>query len=172
MYPKFVQGMGGEQSCRWWWWTRRLTRRLTRWSRHSKRWRTMRWMVGWRVTLQWRYWLSAWVTQLQHLNGAKGLHTILQGLPGGVGRGQGHGALLKSVWHTAAWLVLWQWKSKEASPVTLACEDGQQLEAHKVILEAISPFSDNMPLGTNNPHPHINWWVFIQTNWKDPPPLL
>ena len=43
------------------------------------------------------YWLSAWVTQLQHLNGAKGLHTILQGLPGGVGRGQGHGALLKSV---------------------------------------------------------------------------
>ena len=40
---------------------------------------------------------DAWVTRLQHLNGAKGLHTILQGLPGGGGRGQGHGALLKSV---------------------------------------------------------------------------
>ena len=45
---------------------------------------------------------------------------------------------------------------KEFANVTLACEDGQQLGAHKTILDAASPFSDNMPLGTNNPHPLID----------------
>ena len=36
-------------------------------------------------------------------------------------------------------LLCWQSKSKEATPVTLACEDDQRLD--KVILAAISPFS-------------------------------
>ena len=54
--------------------------------------------------------------------------------------GQGHGALLKShPAYTAAWLALWQRKSKENIPVTLAWEDGKQLGAHKVILAAASP---------------------------------
>ena len=114
MYPKFVQGMGGgEQSWRWWWWTRGLTRRLNKVVKTFKEVEDNEMDGGLESdspmeVFQWRYWLSAWVTQLQHLNGAKGLHTILQGLPGGGGRGQRHGALLKSVWHTAAWLVLWQ----------------------------------------------------------------
>ena len=53
-----------------------------------------RWMGGWRVTLQWRrtwrYWLSVWVTRLQHLNGAKRPEYYRW-------VGGGHGALLKSV---------------------------------------------------------------------------
>ena len=32
-------------------------------------------------------------------------------------------------------------EDKDFSDVTLACEDGQQVEAHKVILAASSPFS-------------------------------
>ena len=39
--------------------------------------------------------------------------------------------------------------------VTLACEDGQQVEAHKVILAASSPFFQKL-LGRNkHPHPLI-----------------
>ena len=38
------------------------------------------------------------------------------------------------------------------SDVTLACEDGQQVEAHKVILAASSPFFQKL-LGRNK-HPH------------------
>ena len=41
---------------------------------------------------------------------------------------------------------------KEFSDVTLACEDGEQLEAHKVILAASSPFFQN--LLKRNKHPH------------------
>ena len=33
---------------------------------------------------------------------------------------------------------------KDFSDVTLACEDGQQFEAHKVILAASSPFFQNL----------------------------
>ena len=41
------------------------------------------------------------------------------------------------------------------SDVTLACEDGQQVEAHKVILAASSPFFKKL-LGRNkHPHPFI-----------------
>ena len=41
------------------------------------------------------------------------------------------------------------------SDVTLACEDGQQVEAHKVILAASSPFFQKL-LGRNkHPHPLI-----------------
>ena len=43
-------------------------------------------------------------------------------------------------------------KSKEATPVTLACEDDQQLEANKVILAATSPFLDDMLSGSKQTH--------------------
>ena len=39
--------------------------------------------------------------------------------------------------------------------VTLACEDGQQIEAHKVILAASSPFFQNLLTKNKHPHPLI-----------------
>ena len=39
--------------------------------------------------------------------------------------------------------------------VTLVCEDGQQVEAHKVILAASSPFFQNMLRRNKHPHPLI-----------------
>jgi len=39
--------------------------------------------------------------------------------------------------------------------VTLACEDGQQLEAHKVILAASSPFFQNLLERNKHPHPLV-----------------
>ena len=39
--------------------------------------------------------------------------------------------------------------------VTLACEDGNQVEAHKVILAASSPFFHNPLRRNNHPHPLI-----------------
>ena len=44
---------------------------------------------------------------------------------------------------------------KEFTDVTLACEDGQQMEAHKVILAASSPFFDNVLQKTKHPRPMI-----------------
>ena len=41
---------------------------------------------------------------------------------------------------------------KEFVDVTLACEDGQQVEAHKVILAASSPFFEKIL--SRNKHPH------------------
>ena len=35
-------------------------------------------------------------------------------------------------------------EDKELADVTLACEDGQQVEAHKVILASSSPFFQNL----------------------------
>ena len=43
-------------------------------------------------------------------------------------------------------------EDREFSDVTLACEDGQQIEAHKVILASSSPFF--MDLLRRNKHPH------------------
>ena len=43
----------------------------------------------------------------------------------------------------------------EFSDVTLACEDGQQIEAHKVILAASSPFFQNLLKRNKHPHPLI-----------------
>ena len=43
-------------------------------------------------------------------------------------------------------------EDKELTDVTLACEDGQQIEAHKVILASSSPFF--MELLKKNKHPH------------------
>ena len=41
------------------------------------------------------------------------------------------------------------------SDVTLACEDGNQVEAHKVILAASSPFFQNILRKNKHPHPLI-----------------
>ena len=43
----------------------------------------------------------------------------------------------------------------EFADVTLACEDGQQIEAHKVILAASSPFFLNILKKNKHPHPLI-----------------
>ena len=39
--------------------------------------------------------------------------------------------------------------------VTLACEDGRQMEAHKVILASSSPFFETILQGNKHPHPLI-----------------
>ena len=44
---------------------------------------------------------------------------------------------------------------KEFTDVTLVCEDGQQLEAHKVILAASSPFFEKILQKSKHPHPLI-----------------
>ena len=44
---------------------------------------------------------------------------------------------------------------KHFTDVTLACEDGQQLEAHKVILAASSPFFQKLLERNKHPHPLI-----------------
>ena len=44
---------------------------------------------------------------------------------------------------------------KDFTDVTLACEDGQQMEAHKVILAASSPFFEEILQRNKHPHPLI-----------------
>ena len=44
---------------------------------------------------------------------------------------------------------------KDFSDVTLACEDGQQMEAHKVILATSSPFFEKILQKNKHPHPLI-----------------
>ena len=44
---------------------------------------------------------------------------------------------------------------KEFTDVTLACEDGQQMEAHKVILAASSPFFKKILQRNKHPRPLI-----------------
>ena len=44
---------------------------------------------------------------------------------------------------------------KEFTNVTLACEDGQQIEAHKVVLAASSPFFEKILQKSKHPHPLI-----------------
>ena len=46
-------------------------------------------------------------------------------------------------------------EDREFADVTLACEDGQQVEAHKVILALSSPFFLNLLRRNNHPHPLI-----------------
>ena len=46
-------------------------------------------------------------------------------------------------------------EDKHFTDVTLACEDGQQLEAHKVILAASSPFFQKLLERNKHPHPLI-----------------
>ena len=44
---------------------------------------------------------------------------------------------------------------KHFTDVTLACEDGQQVEAHKVVLASSSPFFQNLLEKNKHPHPLI-----------------
>ena len=44
---------------------------------------------------------------------------------------------------------------KEFTDVTLACEDGQQVEAHKVVLVSSSPFFLNLLKRNKHPHPLV-----------------
>ena len=44
---------------------------------------------------------------------------------------------------------------KELTDVTLACEDGQQIETHKIILAASSPFFKKILQRSKHPHPLI-----------------
>ena len=47
------------------------------------------------------------------------------------------------------------WSSGDFADVTLACADGQQVRAHKVILSSCSPFFKNMLLQNSHQHPLI-----------------
>jgi len=46
-------------------------------------------------------------------------------------------------------------KDETFSDVTLVCEDGQQIEAHKLIISASSPFFLNLLKGNKHPHPLV-----------------
>ena len=46
-------------------------------------------------------------------------------------------------------------QDKEFTDVTLVCEDGQQVEAHKLVLIASSPFFQNILRKNKHPHPLI-----------------
>ena len=46
-------------------------------------------------------------------------------------------------------------QDNEFTDVTLACEDGQQVEAHKLVLVASSPFFQNILKRNKHPHPLI-----------------
>ena len=46
-------------------------------------------------------------------------------------------------------------EDKDFTDVTLACEDGQQVEAHKVILAGSSPFFQKLLKRNHHPHPLI-----------------
>jgi len=46
-------------------------------------------------------------------------------------------------------------KEKEFTDVTLACEDGEQVEAHKVVLMSSSPFFKSLLQKMKHPHPLI-----------------
>ena len=46
-------------------------------------------------------------------------------------------------------------QDKDFADVTLACEDGQQMDAHKVILATSSPFFQNLLMRNKHAHPLI-----------------
>ena len=46
-------------------------------------------------------------------------------------------------------------EDKEFSDVTLACEDGQQIEAHKIVLASSSPFFKELLKKHKHPHPLV-----------------
>ena len=46
-------------------------------------------------------------------------------------------------------------EDNEFADVTLACKDGDQIEAHKVILASSSPFFQNILQKNKHPHPLI-----------------
>ena len=46
-------------------------------------------------------------------------------------------------------------EDKDFKDVTLVCEDGQQVETHKVVLTSSSPFFQKLLGGNKHPHPMI-----------------
>ena len=50
---------------------------------------------------------------------------------------------------------------RDFTDVTLACDDGQQVEAHKVVLISSSPFFLNMLKKNKHSHP----LVYMRTSW-------
>ena len=46
-------------------------------------------------------------------------------------------------------------RDKEFTDVTLVCGDGQQVEAHKVVLAVSSPFFQDILMENKHPHPLI-----------------
>ena len=44
---------------------------------------------------------------------------------------------------------------KEFTDVTMVCEDGQKMEAHKVIMTSSSPFFEEILQKSKHPHPMI-----------------
>ena len=56
---------------------------------------------------------------------------------------------------------------KDFSDVTLACEDGQQFEAHKVILVASSPFFHHLLKINRHAHPlHYDYVIMGNGNYE------
>ena len=49
-------------------------------------------------------------------------------------------------------------EDKDFADVTLACGDGEQVDAHKVILAATSPFFQNLLKRNRHPHP----WIYMR----------
>ena len=57
-------------------------------------------------------------------------------------------------------------EDKGFADVTLACEDGEQMEAHKVILAASSPFFESILQRNKHPHPLIYFRGFKTENLR------
>ena len=61
-------------------------------------------------------------------------------------------------------------QDKDFTDVTLACEDGQQIEAHKVVLAASSPFFQNLLNKNKKKHHHplvyMKGLKFEAERWK------
>ena len=51
-------------------------------------------------------------------------------------------------------------KNHDFSDITLVCDDGQQIEGHRIILSASSPFFNTVLKGNKHPHPmmYIRGW--------------
>ena len=57
---------------------------------------------------------------------------------------------------------------KELIDVTLACEDGKQIEAHKVVLPSSSPLFGEILQRSKNLHPYLIFVIFLhwQNFWR------
>ena len=55
-------------------------------------------------------------------------------------------------------------EDKEFTDVTLACRDGQQVEAHKVVLIATNPFFEKILRRNQHPHP-LFYMRSLQPEW-------
>ena len=57
--------------------------------------------------------------------------------------------------------------NKEFTDVTLVCEDGHQMEAHKVILASSSPFFEKILLRNKHSHPLIYLRGFLSKDFDN-----